>query len=305
VYFGEFGRELKARRLRVTFDLQCRPDALDLDLLLWLKEAGLVHIYVGVESVVPRQLKLYNKGMNRDKIDPAMRILEAAGLRYTVFLVPFDPLVRREEVLANLRFVEEHRKDSRHRFHWLTEIVPVPGTKIRSVLECLSLIDPPGQAIPQTDEVMDLSRMNVETRALYRLQRKVKSGLRNAHQELETIWPGCRESEAKKLFLTTEVSAMVESAYFDTLKEAVEKLDPLVPGTAEALILRNQKAVSAFLIDLRNRLPEASPEDRCEFRLGSRSIVYHEPTLVRKLGQEMMHILGRYRHKTTGAAVGR
>jgi len=55
------GEEIVRRRLHVSFNITCRPDSLDSDVLRALKGAGLEWVDVGVESWVARQLALYGK----------------------------------------------------------------------------------------------------------------------------------------------------------------------------------------------------------------------------------------------------
>lgn len=98
-------QELTSRNLRVDYNIVCRPDNVDHDLMTSMKESGLFKVDIGIESWVPRQLELYRKFTTPQDNDKAIAILNELGLDYFIFLIPFDPYVSVEELLCNIEAV--------------------------------------------------------------------------------------------------------------------------------------------------------------------------------------------------------
>lgn len=94
--------EIQARRLRLRWTMACRANDVDEETLAVLAEAGLVRADLGVESWIPRQLALYEKGVSAEQNDHAIKILERLGLEYRLYLIPVDPYVDVEELLVNV-----------------------------------------------------------------------------------------------------------------------------------------------------------------------------------------------------------
>ncbi len=129
------GEALLRRKLKIAFNIVCRPDNLDEELLNFLKQAGLFHISIGIESWVPRQLALYGKGTTAAQNTRAIRIIERLGIDYMFFLIPADPYVTVDEILKNLNNVEKagvHHAADGSTFNTL---VVFKGTKLKAQLE--------------------------------------------------------------------------------------------------------------------------------------------------------------------------
>lgn len=67
---------------------------------IWKKmpEAGLRHIFIGIESLSDRQLKRYQKGIT---VSDIIKALEKLEISYAAGFIPFDPFVTVEELLEN------------------------------------------------------------------------------------------------------------------------------------------------------------------------------------------------------------
>jgi hypothetical protein len=124
------GEAIRKRRLNITFNIVCRPDSLDEELLRFLKEVGLTHVSVGLESWVPRQLVLYGKRTTVENNRRAVKTLERAGIDYMFFLIPADPYVTAEELIENLDRIEEagiqHAADG----FTFSQLLVFPGTSL-------------------------------------------------------------------------------------------------------------------------------------------------------------------------------
>jgi radical SAM superfamily enzyme YgiQ (UPF0313 family) len=100
------GQELLRRKLDVKFYFICRPNDVDPDLLGFLKEAGLQGVDIGVESWVPRQLSLYDKGLDLEDNFRAVEILQDLNLINRFYIIPSDPYATIDELLENLAVME-------------------------------------------------------------------------------------------------------------------------------------------------------------------------------------------------------
>lgn len=103
---------INARADNIVSTNQNRQDYLD---KMWklAKEAGVVMVWVGAESYSPRQLTLYNKGV---EISPranleSLRKLYSVGLKVVQGFIPFHPLMTETELSENLEFIQRHPED--------------------------------------------------------------------------------------------------------------------------------------------------------------------------------------------------
>ncbi|MGB2791471.1 MAG: radical SAM protein [Candidatus Moraniibacteriota bacterium] len=72
-----------------------------------LKEAGLKGVYLGVESGSHGQMKRYCKGSTIEENKVAIQTMRDIGLDLEVGFIFFDSLVTIEELLDNIKFIEE------------------------------------------------------------------------------------------------------------------------------------------------------------------------------------------------------
>ncbi|MEQ8222070.1 MAG: radical SAM protein [Candidatus Eremiobacterota bacterium] len=68
--------------------------------ILWekMKQAGLSHVFIGIESLSNSQLKRYRKVINVENIEEALACLD---IPYVAGFIPFDPFVTTEELKEN------------------------------------------------------------------------------------------------------------------------------------------------------------------------------------------------------------
>lgn len=99
--------ELKARKLPITFEIECRADVVNEDILRQLKEVGLTRVFVGIESGVQAQLDRYNKRLTIEDNRRAIDTIRGLGLQLSSGFITFDPYVTVGEVAQNLQFLSE------------------------------------------------------------------------------------------------------------------------------------------------------------------------------------------------------
>lgn len=111
---ARFLAELERRDLRVPFMVQTRViDVLrGRDLIPELEAAGLCHLSLGVESLVPRQLELYGKLHTVPQSLEAMEILAQRPLRTHFNVLFWDPHLSLAEAREHARLIVEHGLDN-------------------------------------------------------------------------------------------------------------------------------------------------------------------------------------------------
>ncbi len=125
-------RELIRRKAGVTFEGQTRANLVDGPLLALLREAGLVRLNFGLESVDPNALLLMRKGVTPEEVRTALRLCRGLGISTTVASMLGNPGDTRETVMATARFV---RATPEIRYSPFAIAVPYPGTELRRMAE--------------------------------------------------------------------------------------------------------------------------------------------------------------------------
>lgn len=101
--------QIRERKLDINFSVECRADEIDEDLLNLMKEAGLIGVFLGIESGVQRQLDTYNKRITVEQNKRAIDIVRKVGLKMQPGFIPFDPYTTMEELQENIQFTQEVR----------------------------------------------------------------------------------------------------------------------------------------------------------------------------------------------------
>ena len=123
-----FCRLLKQRGNTFSFGFDCRADAVCKypELFLSLKEAGLTHVYMGLESGSTEQLSQYGKGITTQQNLEAITTLRSLGLRVDFGFIMFDPYTTLAGLRSNLRAIRRFGSNTRQLIG--TAIVPYAGT---------------------------------------------------------------------------------------------------------------------------------------------------------------------------------
>jgi anaerobic magnesium-protoporphyrin IX monomethyl ester cyclase len=102
-----FCRAIEQRGLVFQYGIQCRADSVDRELFARLKETGLGHVYLGIESAVQRSLDLFEKRVTVDDNLRAVRTLEDLGIDYTMGFILCDPYTTLDELKQNVAFIQQ------------------------------------------------------------------------------------------------------------------------------------------------------------------------------------------------------
>jgi anaerobic magnesium-protoporphyrin IX monomethyl ester cyclase len=135
--------EIRRRGLKVRFNFGCRPNDVDRETIVALRDAGLAAVSLGIESMSPDTLELFKKGttprINRDSIE----LMDELGIPVEITFIFFHPLSRLSDIRENLEFVEFVRQRPHAYFssnHPFTEFVPFFGTELSGLLEGRGLV---------------------------------------------------------------------------------------------------------------------------------------------------------------------
>jgi radical SAM superfamily enzyme YgiQ (UPF0313 family) len=102
-------REIQRRRLELSFRLMCSADTVSHDVISALLDAGLLSVFIGVESGSQARLTAYAKGTVEQNAH-ALRVLEGLGIldKCEIGFIMFDPDGDLAEINDNLAFLRDH-----------------------------------------------------------------------------------------------------------------------------------------------------------------------------------------------------
>ncbi len=101
-----FAEEILSRNLRVIFSISCRATEVEKELFLFLKQAGLRQVHLGIESAVQDILDRYKKGLKIEQNLRALEIIHDLDLDLSLGFIMFDHMTTIEDVEINLKFLE-------------------------------------------------------------------------------------------------------------------------------------------------------------------------------------------------------
>jgi anaerobic magnesium-protoporphyrin IX monomethyl ester cyclase len=104
---GEFVDELHRSRLpeKVIWKMNCRADAVDRQLFIRMKDAGLYLVYMGLESGSEQGLETLHKQITVEQNLRAVKLLKSIGLMWEYGFMLLDPSSTFESVRTNLSFL--------------------------------------------------------------------------------------------------------------------------------------------------------------------------------------------------------
>lgn len=130
-----FARENLRRGLSVKYNFWCRADTVEEDLFRRLKDTGLYHVHLGIETGSQTVLDRYKKGITVRDNQRALEILTKLGIPATASLILFDPYTTLDELSETIRFCLESGA-----IHMLANptginvLVPFVGTPMRETI---------------------------------------------------------------------------------------------------------------------------------------------------------------------------
>jgi len=118
---------------RVIWKINCRADAVDRELFIRMREAGLYLVYMGLESGSEEGLETLNKGITVEQNLRAVALLKSIGLMFEYGFMLFDPSSTFDSILANLDFLRKIVGDGSTAATFC-RMLPYDGTPIKEEL---------------------------------------------------------------------------------------------------------------------------------------------------------------------------
>lgn len=104
-WLERFANQIKINKLKCSFILEGRIGQIEESDLKLLKPVGLKAIYVGLESIVPRQQRLYKKIVRKQAFLKKMVAFRKYDIRMIIGLMLIDPFVVLSEIKTNIKFL--------------------------------------------------------------------------------------------------------------------------------------------------------------------------------------------------------
>jgi radical SAM superfamily enzyme YgiQ (UPF0313 family) len=133
---SEFVDELHRHELpgKVIWKINCRADAVDRELFIRMRDAGLYLVYMGLESGSEEGLDTLHKQITVDQNIGAVKLLKSIGLMFEYGFMLLDPSSTFESVRDNLKFLSTILADGCLPVTFC-RMVPYDGTPIKDELE--------------------------------------------------------------------------------------------------------------------------------------------------------------------------
>jgi hypothetical protein len=132
---NEFVDELYRSGLagKIIWKVNCRADAVDRDLFIRMRDAGLYLVYMGLESGTEEGLETLHKQITVAQNLKAVEVLKSIGLMWEYGFMLLDPSSTFESVRANLNFLRAILADGCHPVTFC-RMLPYDGTPIKEEL---------------------------------------------------------------------------------------------------------------------------------------------------------------------------
>ena len=94
-------------KIKLKFIIQCRVDSADYDLFRKMRKAGVIAIIFGIENANQKVLDFYDKGINVDMINKALRMSNKLGFLTGGFFMLGSPLEDNAYFEVNRKFIRK------------------------------------------------------------------------------------------------------------------------------------------------------------------------------------------------------
>ena len=121
----EICRRLLDERIFVIWNCQSRVNAVDAEVLQWMRRAGCEAIQFGVESGSSKVLASLAKGVSLDRVRAAARMTKESGIRLSVYLITGVPGEGESDLQETLSVISDIQADDGQ----VSPLVYYPGTK--------------------------------------------------------------------------------------------------------------------------------------------------------------------------------
>lgn len=126
-----FCKLLIEKGYNLTWSCLSRPDTLNPEMLDWMKKAGCVRLYIGIESGSQKILDFYTKGVDVVKAREQVRVAADKGFELMGFFMVGAPNEDKQDVKQSIRFAV----DAGFEFIVISKLMPYPGTALYPLLK--------------------------------------------------------------------------------------------------------------------------------------------------------------------------
>ena len=132
----EFLNELKKRKLdrEIGWRISCRIDDIEEDILKQMVAAGLLCVYIGIESGNNASLRVYNKKYDSATVLRSVAILEKLHLYYEFGFMILNPYCTMDTIREDIEFLKALGR-SGLALAQFTKMVPYAGTPVEKLLK--------------------------------------------------------------------------------------------------------------------------------------------------------------------------
>jgi len=119
-------KEIVARGLAFEWSCESRVDTVDIEMLRWMRKAGCVKIYYGLESGSPDMLVTMKKDVTPEKILNGAKLNRMVGMYFKFFILYGFP----SDTVNDHRLTEDLVAKARSNAISVSILVPIPGTAV-------------------------------------------------------------------------------------------------------------------------------------------------------------------------------
>ncbi len=252
---------IKEKQLIFKFTISARAtDIIKNKILLTeLKSIGLEYVFVGIESMVDRQLEFYNKNTTSEQNCLAIKTLIGAGIKIAIGFIILDPFTSLDEIVSNVNILRgtnyvDHMYEVAFPVSLYSALQPVHGTPFYNTMQNKGLLKNKELGYDFEDDRVSLFykikkkwsealyNVNIETYIIFELRD-------NGYHELEKILA----EEKKKLVLldmlfieslclkiTNEAKILDDLQIQNFLDEWIFKLEPIQNKFTDAKVSLGQ-----------------------------------------------------------------
>ncbi|MGW1059082.1 B12-binding domain-containing radical SAM protein [Micromonospora rubida] len=120
----EFADGLSRLPFRITFSIECRVDEIDEHLLRRLRDVGLRHVLIGIESATGDDVRLFAKRTTNEQVEDAVALLRRLNIDFSTGFIMFQPMSTLAGIADNLAFLARNRLTSYSRLTNRLELYP-------------------------------------------------------------------------------------------------------------------------------------------------------------------------------------
>ncbi|MBL8860675.1 MAG: cobalamin-dependent protein [Planctomycetes bacterium] len=124
-------KEIIKRDLFFEWVAESRVDTMDFEMLRWMRKAGCVKIYYGLESGSPDMLVTMKKGVTPEKVRAGAKLNRQLGMYFKFFILYGFP----EDTVKDHRLTEELIAETRCDAVCCSILQPIPGTEVYEQLK--------------------------------------------------------------------------------------------------------------------------------------------------------------------------